>query len=481
MKKVLFGWICIAWLMGSCASATPAQPADAAQGKPTLAAVMDSSPTSSPLPTTTQTVTPLPTIPAFTPTFDARTIVTVTLASPAECPKVNSDLQPDLDLPERLTRESPFVENFEDRFLEYLNSGGSYRKVREEIRKFNERSELDLTFEPINQDVTGDSVPEIIFGDFNVFPTIHIFSCLHGKYEDFTPLTAADTAWPITFYGIFDLNANRVPEVLLHSRNWIGVFEWNGENFTFLNPNMDETGEVAYEFLDIDNNQTKEVILKRGYPHESWFEFPWRRFTKVFAWNGQLFVEQSKEFAQPEYRFQAIQDADSYVMSGRYDKALSLYQEVIFSKQLDWWSQEKMGYMMNVQTGSRIDFYATPEATLPSPLPTPILNEFEYSQLAAYAYYRIMLLHTVRGYESDAGTVYNTLQQKFGSDPDGRPYAEMASAFWDAYQSTHKMYDGCAAAIHYAAEHPEILIPLGSHYHGAQSHTYVPADVCPFR
>lgn len=92
-----------------------------------------------------------------------------------------------------------------------------------------------------------------------------------------------------------------------------------------------------------------------------------------------------------------------------------------------------------------------------------------------------MLLHTVRGYESDAGTVYNTLQQKFGSDPDGRPYAEMASAFWDAYQSTHKMYDGCAAAIHYAAEHPEILIPLGSHYHGAQSHTYVPADVCPFR
>ena len=113
MKKFLFGWICIAWLMGSCASATPAQPADAAQGKPTLAAVMDSSPTPSPLPTTTPTIqpvatltasiTPLPTIPTFTPTFDARTIVTVTPASPAECPKVNSDLQPDLDLPERLT------------------------------------------------------------------------------------------------------------------------------------------------------------------------------------------------------------------------------------------------------------------------------------------------------------------------------------------------------------------------------------------
>jgi hypothetical protein len=58
---------------------------------------------------------------------------------------------------------------------------------------------------------------------------------------------------------------------------------------------------------------------------------------------------------------------------------------------------------------------------------------------------------------------------------------EMATAFWNAYQSTHKMYNGCAAAIQYAAEHPEILTPLGSDYHGWQSHIYVSADVCPFR
>lgn len=61
-----------------------------------------------------------------------------------------------------------------------------------------------------------------------------------------------------------------------------------------------------------------------------------------------------------------------------------------------------------------------------------------------------------------------------------QPYVEVATAYWDAYQCTHKIYDGCAA-IQFAAEHPEILIPLGSSYHGSQSHTYVPADVCPFR
>ena len=101
MKKFLFGWICLAWLMGSCASATPAHPADAVQGKPTVAAVMDSSPTPSPLPTAhptetsipaTRTVTPLPTIPTFTPTFDARTVVTVTPAPPSGVPENQSRL-----------------------------------------------------------------------------------------------------------------------------------------------------------------------------------------------------------------------------------------------------------------------------------------------------------------------------------------------------------------------------------------------------
>jgi hypothetical protein len=116
-----------------------------------------------------------------------------------------------------------------------------------------------------------------------------------------------------------------------------------------------------------------------------------------------------------------------------------------------------------------------------TPPPIPSEDKTEYPRLAAYAYYRIMLLHMVQGNETDAGSVFNSLQGKIGDDPYGQPYFEMATAFWNAYQSTHKMYDGCAEAIQYAAEHPEILIPLGSDYHGSQSHIYVPADVCPFR
>ncbi|MCI0554296.1 MAG: hypothetical protein L0287_25400 [Anaerolineae bacterium] len=119
----------------------------------------------------------------------------------------------------------------------------------------------------------------------------------------------------------------------------------------------------------------------------------------------------------------------------------------------------------------------------PTPTASPSLQSdlSEYPRLAAYAYYRIMLLHFVQGNDSEATITYNALQQKFGSDPYGRPYVEMATAFCNADQSTYKMYDGCAAAIEYAVEHPEILIPLGSDYHGSQSKIYKPEDVCPFR
>jgi hypothetical protein len=152
---------------------------------------------------------------------------------------------------------------------------------------------------------------------------------------------------------------------------------------------------------------------------------------------------------------------------------LSFYQAAIFDDRLEWWSPEREVYEIHTH---RAQFDATPTI-----FPTPQLNIAEYHQLAAYAYYRIMLLHFVQENEADAETAYMTPQERFGSDLYAQPYIEMATAFWEAYQPTQNMYDGCAAAIQYAAAHPEILIPLGSDYHGWQSRTYIPADVCPFR
>ncbi|HSO12350.1 MAG TPA: hypothetical protein VLT51_08235, partial [Anaerolineales bacterium] len=199
---------------------------------------------------------------------------------------------------------------------------------------------------------------------------------------------------------------------------------------------------------------------------------PQRQKTVTFEWNGKEFFETSIEFAPPEYRFQAVQDADAATHSGKLDEAFRLYGEVISNKNLEWWSPERFAYEQDAS------YRWIPGIT---PVPEPPVNLTEYPRLAVYAYYRILLLHLAQGQEAEAASTYQTLQETFGSDPYAAPYVEMASAFWEAYQSTNKMYDGCAAAIQYAVEHPEILVPLGSDYHGRQSHIYEPADVCPFR
>lgn len=93
----------------------------------------------------------------------------------------------------------------------------------------------------------------------------------------------------------------------------------------------------------------------------------------------------------------------------------------------------------------------------------------------------MIILHTFLGELEAAQVKYATLQEKFPAGNPGHPYVEMATDFWNAYQSSGKIYNACAAAIAYADAHSEILTPLGSDYHGWQSRIYKPADVCPFR
>jgi hypothetical protein len=110
----------------------------------------------------------------------------------------------------------------------------------------------------------------------------------------------------------------------------------------------------------------------------------------------------------------------------------------------------------------------------------------EYPNLAAYARFRIMLLHIKRGFLPEAKTVYDALQQKFPSGQPGYAYAEMAAAFMDAYTSSQSLERACESAIAYTTTHPkEILAYLGNgeyteSFYGEQSLKYVPESVCPF-
>jgi hypothetical protein len=448
------------------------------------AATQNATATLSPIPTATATqilfpsatptasITPLPTIPTFTPTFDVSTIVTVTPAPKAQCPKEDPSVIAKFATP---NSDGSYEIYSPSDILDYLNTGGTPARLRDS-------GSAEIV------DLTGDGVNEVVYRGF-LGGSYDILGCKDGKYQDFLDFSGDSGVGR----DVVNLNKNGVPEIILYDVVHYGyadvsIFEWDGNKFQSL-INMRKysstedtvidwvsTTDHNLKLIDTDGDGLKEIMVVYDRLCGGFGDIcdgtPRRALTTILAWNGQNYVEKQKYYSPAQYRFQAIQDGDDASSQKEYDKALSLYQAAIFSDKLKGYSPEIHD---NLQAQ-----YNSQYSTTPTPTPYPVAVD-EYPKLAAYAYFRIVLLHLVQNQESEATTVYNTLQQKFSSDQYGRPYAEMATAFWEAYQSTHKMYDGCAAAIQYAAEHPEILTPLGSDYHGSQSHIYVPEDVCPFR
>ncbi len=479
MKKI--GWqilFVLMFLITACAGTAPLPPTTTAavSNRFTSTPSSTAAATQTPLPSSTPTasITPLPTIPTFTPTFDARTIVTVTPAPKAECPKNDPTIKPEDFLPNKLEYPSPDVTN---KILEFLNKGGDGQTLIYKLNQIYSNSESTIGYGFL--DVTGDQVPEFLYVEINYAGKPIVLSCQNGKYEMIAKLSGNRD---FDFYDmkIDDLNSDGIPEIIITGEIGVSVtgyttyfYEWNGKTFSIMGQ-AEIVSLRQTQIKDIDGNGTKEILLIGDNPSclSCWDLIPQRQRTIAYSWNGKDFVEISNELASPKYRFQAIQDADAIVIVGNYGKAFQLYEKTILDKSLEWWSPERFRYEQ------ARGYSWMPEVTMP---PKPVEDKTEYPKLAAYAYFRIVLLHLAQNHEPEATTVYNTLQKKFSNDQYGHPYAEMATAFWEAYQSTHKMYDGCAAAIQYAAEHLEILTPLGSDYHGSQSHMYVPDDVCPFR
>jgi hypothetical protein len=190
-------------------------------------------------------------------------------------------------------------------------------------------------------------------------------------------------------------------------------------------------------------------------------------------WNGAEFNLEKVRIADPVFRFQAVQDADYASLDGDYPRAFELYQQVVFNDELDWWSVAKATQEANAISA------AIQAIVTPTPLPE---DETERSNLSAYAYYRMMLLHIVADNQVEAESAYDTLMDNFGEDQDGYAFAELATTFWIEYIGSNDIQQACSKAIKYAEENQVTTIEiLGSSYHGWQSHNYKPEDICPFK
>lgn len=474
MKNFLSFALCsLVFLLVACNSQATALSTAIPQKSATLTAT--ETPTVKPTQTlkryATLTKTPSPTI---TPTFDVRTIVTRPPAPRAQCPTVQANKVPDFEYP---LVSGGTGEPFYEDVLDFLNAGGPPQAIIKLIPQYRINRYAQII------DLTGDGVPELLLAAGRDYSIAYL--CKNGQYErKALTVYAVHFAQPYIF-KIQDINRNSIPEIIFVAGDLrfqiYAVDEWDGSEFQVLNGEDWSSCTTLMGESTMETGVTStsiELVLKQGIP--IWSEYisglPWRKETRTCSWNGTSFVWTNTQLASPEYRFQAMQDGDRAMLAGEYDKALGFYQQVIFDDKLSWWSEKRRFALVNAKP--YVEY---------APTSNPSMQDAaEYPNLAAYARFRIMLLHIKRGFLPEAQIVYDTLQQSFPSNQPGHAYAEMAIAFMNEYSSSNNLERACEGAIAYTTTHPkEILAYLGNgeyteSFYGDQSLKYVPESVCPF-
>ena len=433
--------------------------------------------TPTPTPTLRFTLTP-------TPTYNPRIVPTMTQAAPAACPLAAS--------PGTLNLTEPFEDFYAaaDEVLAYLNAGGSITEVRRAL------GELQWGTELILQDLTNDGIDEIVL---YVVP-IYVFGCRDGQYVELMQVQpeVSDPYFGNVKIYTQDLNLNGVSDLLYQSeysgsRNStlnIEVYEWNGEDFETLIPEEIHHPYYSMGYImfvpnaqismlnghlrleDIDRNGTIEIILRGGveYGYIGQLSAPQPVEIHTWMWNGEEFNFFDVAFSPPTLKIHAVQAGDVAAQLEKYEQALELYWQAIEDPSLEAWNVERNEWM--------------PEWTDPgTPTPThPPPDPDQGDRVEAYARFRIVVTNLLLGRNDEAEAQYQNLLDLHPAGDPGNLFAQMATAFWEAYQTTSQVANGCAAAREFVDQDAgEILGSLGWATYGEANKSYGPEDICPFQ
>jgi hypothetical protein len=400
-------------------------------------------------------------------TFDVHLIRTATPSTAEKCPQVKPE---SIATPEIYDKEGRFIHQEDIRA--FLNQYGPQPFLKGKAQEYSQYLEL-----------THDGIPEFIFST----NSLYIFGCKNGQYVKLFALGPDAYSMPPGIEAIQDINKNGIPELyVLTARGTQGsrsyrVLEWDGNKFrdlfdippsTFTDRNTIKIESGTITFEDFNQDGMQELVTVSGQPLKNTDTAnsggPWRKLKTYYRWDGMHLMYYKKIFDPPKYRFQAVLDGDQASRDGDLDQALNLYQQAISSDQLEWWSIERA--------------LAEKLATDPNPvLPPPDINE--YPNLAAYSLYRIMLIHLVNGYSSDAQAVFTSLQKRSPTGKPGHAYNELAQVFLDEFTNSKNFAISCKKAIEYAAAHPDDIFTYLDGYYGWQAPYYKqnPEIICPFK
>jgi hypothetical protein len=341
---------------------------------------------------------------------------------------------------------------------QFLNEGGWVEDLDEALYA----AEIANLPVPVGAaDMTGDGFDELVVsiydpGSVSMPPAgmLIIYTCSQGKYrqiylQDSRPL---DGAPGIRF--LQDLNADGLSELVISSASCgahtcferVQVIGWEGAQFT--NRLGGETNDLPYPTIYLAPSANEGIfdLQITGSGLGSVGAGPQRNITKIWSYaeGSQNWQMVSSQPEPSNYRIHVLHDAGAAAKDSDFQKALSLYNRAISDTTLDDWLNPAL----------------------------------EQAWIGAFSRYHLVVIYTMQERDAFAEIILGEMEKIYPLDSPQHGYYEMAVIYRDGYLEAGAE-SGCAAAIAYAASHPDILEPLGSQTFGYGNPTITPADICP--
>jgi hypothetical protein len=393
---------------------------------------------------------------AASPTASTRPATQVTaVPEPAPCPvPAGNPGGPDLADPAQAVQAA----------LDFLNAGGSADSLSGLLLAAGRAPSRGQPVLPL--DINGDAWLDLAaaFVDpFNPQASAHarlrplpqpparglvaLYLCQGTRYVPAVPLLEAPDAAPLLHLA-GDLTGDGVPDLVL---GWetCGAHTCYQEleavmaaESKLVRAPLDPTLDLPYPALRLLPDSHLAVT---GTGIASAGAGPYRQLTREWSWSEeqQAFVVASEALEAPRFRIHALLDGEAAARGGDWVKALELYHRVILDDSLLDWADAAV----------------------------------ERANLSGYGMYRSVVAYASLGDQGDARVAYGILQNQYLDGSTGRAYAELATAFWDAYSLADEVETGCRAARAFAEAHrAQVLDPLSFGY---ANPAFTPADVCP--